>query len=1710
MDISQNTIKKIVANNICKSKIDTSLVMFPVRIETRMLCKEVDTYEKPEQIYFVFKRIWEFLEVLENHEDDTNALLIASERVMDKVQELDLVYKADYVFINQIIRDITNCTKIRNISGDVEKKWKEIYNDIECVKPTTDINSSEATRFVNRVEKAYNRANELINGRIPYKGKFREDSHYKPHGGRFGLGPFTYSDTAWMKCYIKHISFCIEVMRELDIKDGTITGLKNAHYLPGGQKDKLRRMLVFALSDNDYKQLEGTPRTMSLINKVVRITAQYKKEVERIIDNKNSLLEAIARFPSKAYRYTYLLAKLVNYRLFVMECVQSSRMKRNDFRRWENIANYTYTPYVEVNRLLKKAISYFEAHMFFKDINLRGDFLKSDQRSQHRTIHFKEKKQCLCIRIYPDVLTINAAIRPLSDMEVIEGYNFLMKWKEECQIEERKVLWESFCNLYTPNRAAWILKTIKPFISAHAQDVDSSVAIEKIISKVCKTNQNEFNLEAVYSELMPDRFSVQATIKTRGEREQILMKYGHRIPKKLQVGFDYDRKIPMTEVFGNSKKNQDHIVLNGNLRWITDYDEAERLGMAVTIPLDQFAFCKRNASGNIRKSYEFSSIYVTGVRSGSATESSELIRRTLTRHLFGENGLDVIDFRTPTNILTEKDEACLDTSRKKLIDLYFDMLEKNTPTNWEKSDAYNLSKVFGIDPEAADNPLRFIAHSDQCNIYQARKRNRIFLKEHSNGGDGEYFEFINRLKHSTYKRYFANNVLPCGVYAPLRIGDQPYGVLPVTDFKNMSISYNHYMHLIKEILLNVSNIWNKLVKKYVIYDGNKENDTNDSQNFLRVLGNSPYSDIYYKRKTVSAPDFLNPIYFRGYQSWNDALIKIFDIIAKHCDNKTTLTPYDFLECIDGLNVPVKDVLLRTEKPNDADILDLFLHRLDAWFIGMLNRHIQRLTNRYKVNIGAFGWVFDAVFKSEEEKQRENEYVLAPSINHAITAAVLRSSFKRNNCIDGKKDYNLSVNLSSVRVRKALRIIKGIRNGLSLGAILGSDLERLIHEDYANGYEMDEFIYWLRQHYPLTPTVTAHGESLHDTPTINVINGLALLEKLRSEVPGYQKKLQLLELYDIYPKTFRESIAEKLKLNNAEMDLLEIQRTQDRYNQKLDRLMYLIAQMEDGYDALTDVVMSESVYKLTEGNREAVDALMNCMDKERNIPLPDVTEIPLNSAHIEQRVLAPMTDDRCDDLYGILGNIEPALEGWLRNMLHHNELRFCFRFKDENEVKTLSDLNLSATELVYLSENKDSFFLFLRYLDWQQHQYVADLPKFLLEEDEGISYADSEFAIDSLKEILITARPIKPDDFMVNYKEDGFDSENIHYDMVNLENKLDQVSSLWEEKLLMPLASLCNDVTVTRSFLTKSVDLALIAFRLGYGEPLLSIHKILCRYKNGLNGDSYDVEEQVKQVRFVINQLNEQIVKHYTSTKQLLDENQNCDTYVDVISKLANHIRIIPKIKYENSNVDYQHLTQIVQKIALQAEKNFKFENVSGSDVENWMMDVAKVRKPIQHLHNLNMYRKCNLWESTFQPVQIKQTSNELGKEWIGIKVHDEKEIVDTKSYLVMDSNASFYSPTHMLQGLLLDFWVERIPYREQTAAVAFHYDQPDAEAPQTILVGLCTSKRFGCWSELQLNRIVRSTIHMVKGRAVEPEHLYADETTSGILPLAGYSGKQNK
>ena len=90
------------------------------------------------------------------------------------------------------------------------------------------------------------------------------------------------------------------------------------------------------------------------------------------------------------------------------------------------------------------------------------------------------------------------------------------------------------------------------------------------------------------------------------------------------------------------------------------------------------------------------------------------------------------------------------------------------------------------------------------------------------------------------------------------------------------------------------------------------------------------------------------------------------------------------------------------------------------------------------------------------------HIHAPSLDQAVTAAILRNGHLANATPEAPD--LLAVDLSSERVRWAQQIIEGIRNGQSLGALLGYRLERALHDEPT--VFLDELIYELRRAFPL--------------------------------------------------------------------------------------------------------------------------------------------------------------------------------------------------------------------------------------------------------------------------------------------------------------------------------------------------------------------------------------------------------------------------------------------------------------------------------------------------------------------------------------------------------------------------------------------------------------------------------------------------------------------
>ena len=124
------------------------------------------------------------------------------------------------------------------------------------------------------------------------------------------------------------------------------------------------------------------------------------------------------------------------------------------------------------------------------------------------------------------------------------------------------------------------------------------------------------------------------------------------------------------------------------------------------------------------------------------------------------------------------------------------------------------------------------------------------------------------------------------------------------------------------------------------------------------------------------------------------------------------------------------------------VLDVCNHRVDAWFTALATKRLEslRATRPQGVVIGGWGCLQDVRRTDANDPRRQAEYIHTPSLDQAAAAAVMRSAALR---ATNANSQHADIDLSSRRVRLARWILEGVRNGRSLGELLGVRFERAV-------------------------------------------------------------------------------------------------------------------------------------------------------------------------------------------------------------------------------------------------------------------------------------------------------------------------------------------------------------------------------------------------------------------------------------------------------------------------------------------------------------------------------------------------------------------------------------------------------------------------------------------------------------------------------------------
>jgi hypothetical protein len=135
--------------------------------------------------------------------------------------------------------------------------------------------------------------------------------------------------------------------------------------------------------------------------------------------------------------------------------------------------------------------------------------------------------------------------------------------------------------------------------------------------------------------------------------------------------------------------------------------------------------------------------------------------------------------------------------------------------------------------------------------------------------------------------------------------------------------------------------------------------------------------------------------------------------------------------------------------------------------------------------------------------------------------------------------------------------------------------------------------------------------------------------------------------------------------------------------------------------------------------------------------------------------------------------------------------------------------------------------------------------------------------------------------------------------------------------------------------------------------------------------------------------------------------------------------------------------------------------------------------------------------------RVGQLPHNDGERWVALPTAEGGAIPSGRLSLVAHMPKAF-APDGGVAGLVLDEWAEVVPNRRETTGVAFHFDQPGTEPPQSLLLATPPDARQK-WDLGLLETIIRETLDLVRLRTVSAS-LLAEETDLDQLLPALYFG----
>lgn len=791
--------------------------------------------------------------------------------------------------------------------------------------------------------------------------------------------------------------------------------------------------------------------------------------------------------------------------------------------------------------------------------------------------------------------------------------------------------------------------------------------------------------------------------------------------------------------------------------------------------------------------------------------------------------------------------------------------------------------------------------------------------------------------------------------------------------------------------------------------------------------------------------------------------------------------------LQSLERTVKALRALADRPVDAlerltkETLDLASHRLDAWITAIASSRLaeSRQSGVSGIHLGGFGWVEN--LKPRAALGMSDGFVHAPSLNHAVTAAILRAGYQTHQG-DGTVDQ-LSIDLSSRRVRAALRLLNGVSEGQSMGALLGYDFERSLHEAFP-GLELDAYIDVFRQKYPLVAgkltalAVTDAQVTGEQLGARNVVDGLALVRRFQAGKESGQWDASSVDWMAPPPGEFPSLYSLTGATRQSEIE----------YN----AVVTTILRLEDTLDAVADLLISESVFQHVQGNYLRAGASLDALSRGEAPPTEfDVLRTPRTGQAVTHTVAVTigvgkevdqsavwrwLSENQLDAGASPRALAEPRLDHWLAQLLPDPARVLCeveYQSADGTALQhtpqtvRLSDLQVAPLDaLAWLTDGAAAA---MGELELRVLRAEASARSFVLESEarRAIQFSrTARFAPDdvsvqefleltrAIRSLLADVRPLQPDDF----RELGVPSNNI-----NVEELRGRAQS------------------ATRGFQAALDTLAPDLDQLAPDEvadllTTFASYGVSGAYPAASSAEADALRDQLRsvtlRVRTMEQQLHRLLISEPASDAPAAEQAAHYTARLKAL--FGEHFVVLPVLTSGAGTIENAFIARE------------RAGDAPREELEAWLHRAAQVRRQLQAFENVMLYAEAMGAEDTLN-LRVAQSTpaNASDDIWVGAsqRSSNRSRFAGRTSWVMHVASEGVHDA---VCGLHLDRWVEVVPAPVETTGVAFHFDAPQATAPQAILLAVPPNPRTG-WDAAALEAVLLETLDLAKLRMVDSE-----------------------